>query len=219
MKIKLTGTVPASSVLLMREIILASRSPRRKELLKKLGLSFRVVPSNYEEDMDLDLKPHTLARYLSKQKALAVAKTRNGPIVIAADTLIFFQGKLLGKPHTKHAAKAMLQKIQGKKHSVISGFTIIDTERDKTRSILTRSDLVKIVSESVETVVYMKKLSKSEIDNYVDSLEPLDKAGAYAIQERGSLLVEKIEGDYYNVVGLPLNALARGLKKFGVRVL
>jgi len=191
----------------MKTIILASASPRRKALLKQIGLKFKVEASNYEEKISSDSEPHELAKSLSLEKAKAVAKKHKNILVIAADTFIVFEGRILGKPHTETEAKEMLETINGKAHSVITGFTIIDAGDDKA------------LSRSVETKVYLRKLSSNEIDAYVKSKEPLDKAGAYAIQGLGSVIVEKIEGDYYNVVGLPLSALAESLKEFGVHVL
>ncbi len=191
----------------MKTIILASASPRRKELLEQIGLKFKVKPSNYAEDISSELEPHELAKSLSLEKAKLVAKNHNNALVIAADTFIVFEGKILGKPRAEIEAKRMLETISGGQHSVITGFTIIDTENNKA------------LSKSVETKVYIRKLTPNEIDAYVKSKEPLDKAGAYAIQGLGSAIVEKIEGDYFNVIGLPLSALAESLKEFGVNVL
>jgi len=191
----------------MKTIILASASPRRKELLKKTGLKFKVEPSNYEENISPELEPHELAKSLSLEKAKRVAKNHKNALVIAADTFIVFEGKILGKPPTETEARKMLETITGRHHLVITGFTIIDTENNKA------------LSKSVETKVYIRKLTSNEIDAYVKSKEPLDKAGAYAIQGLGSVIVEKIEGDYFNVIGLPLNALAESLKEFGVHIL
>ncbi|MFC1938414.1 Maf family protein [Chloroflexota bacterium] len=191
----------------MKTIILASASPRRKILLEKIGLIFEVEPSNYKEDIPLRLEPHELARKLSLEKAKVVASKHNNSIVIAADTFIVFGGQILGKPHTGKDAREMLEAISGKDHSVITGFSIIDTGKNKT------------LSKSVETKVYIRKLTLVEIDAYVKSREPLDKAGAYAIQGLGSVFVEKIEGDYYNVVGFPLSALTEALKEFGINIL
>jgi septum formation protein len=115
--------------------------------------------------------------------------------------------RILGKPHTKNEARKMLHEISGKSHLVITGFSIIDTTTDK------------IVTRTVDTRVYIKNLTREEIDAYVKTGEPLDKAGAYAIQGMGAVMVEKIEGDYYNVMGLPLNALTETLNKFGIYVL
>lgn len=190
----------------MKKIILASGSPRRKELLKKLGIKFEVVPSDYEEDMSLKLKPQELAKFLSLEKAKSVAKNYKNAIIISADTFVVFKGKYIGKPHSKIEAKRMLKDISGKSHLVITGFTIMDTKNKKT------------ISKTVETKVYIKKLTPKEINAYAKTKEPLDKAGAYAIQGLGKSIVEKIEGDYSNVVGLPIYALAESLKKFGIKM-
>jgi len=191
----------------MKRIILASASPRRVELLEKIGLKFEAEPSNYEEDMHSELEPHEFARKISLEKAEAVASKHESAIVIAADTIIVFGGQILGKPHTENEARKMLETINGKSHSVITGFSIIDTGKNKT------------LSKSVETKIHVRKLTLAEIDAYVKSKEPLDKAGAYAIQGLGAVIVEKIEGDYFNVVGLPLSALTEALKEFGINIL
>jgi septum formation protein len=191
----------------MKKIILASSSPRRKELLDQIGLKFEVVPSNHVEDTSSRQNPHELARLISRNKALAVANSYKNAIIIAADTFIIFHGSILGKPHTEGDAREMLKKLSGRTHSVITGFTIIDTDSNKT------------VSKSVKTKVHIKKLSSREIDTYVKSKEPLDKAGAYAIQGLGAVIIDKIEGDYFNVMGLPLCALTQCLQDFGIDVL
>ncbi len=191
----------------MKNIVLASASPRRKEILALTGLRFRVEPSDYEETLDNAIKPHKLAKRLSLKKARAVAGKYRDALIIAADTFIVFRGKLLGKPHTSKEARNMLAMLNGKFHSVITGYTILDTG---TGNKITRS---------IETKVWFKKMSSQELDAYVATKEPLDKAGAYAIQGRGAAIVKKIEGDYLNVVGLPLFDLADSLKKFGIRVL
>jgi len=190
----------------MRKIILASESPRRKEILRKTGLNFSVCTSDYKEDINLSLKPRALAKFLSRKKAETVAHKYKNAIIIAADTFIFFKNRLLGKPHTDKEALKMLNMLNGKAHSVITGFTIMDTAGRK------------ILSRSVETKVYFKKLGRKEINAYVRSKEPLDKAGAYAIQGLGSVFIERIDGDFLNVVGLPLLALTESLKKFGITV-
>jgi len=190
-----------------RKIILASISPRRKELLQQIGLKFQIDKSGYEENMKENLPPHSLAKKLSRGKAEAVAKRHKNAIIIAADTIVVFSQEVMGKPSSKKDAKAMLKKLSGKINLVITGFTIIDTKTGKT------------ISKSIETKVHMKKLSPKLIETYVNSKEPLDKAGSYAIQGLGSILINKIEGDYLNIVGLPLAPLASALKKFGVKVL
>jgi septum formation protein len=191
----------------MEKIILASASPRRKELLEKIGLKFEFEPSDYAEDMRSGLSPAELARAISLEKARAVADRHKNAVVIAADTFIVFRGKIMGKPGTEAEARKMLMRLRGKPHSVITGFTVLDVDNNK------------VLTKSVETVVHIKNLSLEEIDAYVKSGEPLDKAGAYAIQGLGSTIVERIEGDYFNVIGLPLSALAEGLKEFGIHVL
>lgn len=191
----------------MKPIILASASPRRKDLLKQIGINFEIDPSNYQEERNLNLEPHELAKYLSLQKAKDVAARHKNSIIIAADTFVVFEGKVIGKPSSKEEAREMLSKMSGKLHSVVTGFTIIDTGTNK------------IVSKAVETKIYFKNLNEEEINSYVDSKEPMDKAGAYAIQGLGGILIDKIEGDYYNVVGLPLAVLVEELKNFGIKVL
>lgn len=191
----------------MKKIILASESPRRQEILKLTGLKFSVCASAYEEDLNLPLRPRELARYLSRKKAEAVSNKYKDTIIIAADTFIVFKNKLLGKPHNEQDAERMLMTLNGQAHSVITGFTIMDTGNNK------------IISRSVETKVYFKKLTREDISAYVRSKEPLDKAGAYAVQGLGAVFIEKIEGDFFNVMGLPLFALTGSLKKFGIYVL
>jgi septum formation protein len=190
-----------------RAIILASGSPSRKELLSLIGLKFKVDVSDFEEDLGLKLKPRELAKHLSFEKARAVAHNYKDAVIIAADTFIVFRDKLLGKPHTDKEALRMLTLLNGKSHSVITGYTVLDTKTGKKSSC------------SVETKVWFRKMTSSELKSYVKTGEPLDKAGAYAIQEIGSLLVKKIEGDYFNVIGLPVASLAVTLKKFGITIL
>ncbi len=187
----------------MKKIILASASPRRKELLEKIGLKFEIDSSDVTEDLQSDIPPRELVKKLSMEKAHAVVKKYDDAIIIAADTIGVFEGKIIGKPHTTTEAKKMLNMLNGKSHLVITGYTIIDTKTNKT------------VSKSVATKVYFRKMTGDEIDAYIKTGEPLDKAGAYAIQGLGALIVEKIEGDYYNVIGLPLSALVVSLKDFG----
>ena len=189
------------------EIVLASASTRRKELLEKISLHFTVDPSDYPEAAYFELKPHERAKQVSLEKARAVAARHSNALIIAADTFIVSAGQVMGKPHSPNEAKRMLKALSGRSHVAITGFTILDTTNGKT------------LSRVVETMVYMRKLSEHEIDSYVSSSEPLDKAGAYAIQGLGSVLIDKIEGDYYNVMGLPLSTFAQALKSFGVHVL
>ena len=191
----------------MKPIVLASSSPRRREILEKTGLNFTVDTVELDERLENSLTPLKLVKKLSVKKAAIAAARHPGSIVIAADTVGFLDGKILGKPRSEADARKMLSFMNGKCHKVVTGFTIVDTVSGKK------------TSSAVETSVYFRKLSRNEIDAYVRSGEPLDKAGAYAIQGLGALLVEKIEGDYFNVMGLPLSALAIALKKFGVDLL
>ena len=191
----------------MKTIILASGSSRRKVLLEQIGLKFKVEPSNYEEDIKSGIEPHKIAQRISLEKAEIVASKHKNAIVIAADTFIVFGGQIMGKPGTENEALKMLETLNGKSHSVITGFSIMDTAKNKT------------LSKSIETKVYVRKLTSAEINTYVKSKEPLDKAGAYAIQGLGSVIVERIEGDYFNVMGLPLSALTEALKEFGINIL
>jgi len=191
----------------MKKIVLASASPGRKGLLEQIGLKFEVDPSNYQEDMTLDMEPNKLAEHLSLGKAEEVAKRHKDAIIIAADTFCVLGKEILGKPGTKENAKAMLQKLSGKTHLVITGFTIMDTGTGKS------------VSKSVESKVFFANASEKDIDDYVAIGEPLTKAGAYAMQHRGGIFIEKIEGDYFNIVGLPMLPLVTELKNFGINVL
>jgi len=190
----------------MKKIILASASPRRKELLEKIGLKFEVDAIGCDEEIDEGIDPQEIVRQLSIKKAKSAVARHKNALIIAADTIGVMGEKTLGKPHTENEAHKMLQAISGKSHFVITGFSILDTTTNK------------IVTGTVNTRVYIKKLTGQEIDAYVKTGEPLDKAGAYAIQGMGAVIVEKIEGDYYNVMGLPLNALTEALKGFGIDV-
>jgi septum formation protein len=190
----------------LKRIILASASPRRKELLEKLGIKFKAIPGDYAEHIIPGLEPHELVRRISLEKGKSVAGRYKDALIIAADTLGFIGGEIIGKPESEADACRMLEKLSEKWNSVITGFSIIDTATDKT------------ISRSVETRVLMKNLTPAVINDYVKTGEPLDKAGGYAIQGLGSALVERIEGDYYNVVGLPLKAVADALLGFGIKV-
>ena len=191
----------------MKKIVLASASPRRRELLEQIGLRFQVEPTDYDEETASASDPHGKARELSLGKAKAAARRHRKAIVIAADTLVVLGGRIIGKPHTNAQAREMLRDLNGRMHSVITGFTVLDAESGK------------VLTKSVETRVHMRKLPLKEIEAYVRTKEPLDKAGGYAIQGRGVVLVDRIEGDFSNVVGLPLGALAESLGEFGIKVL
>ena len=191
----------------MRKIILASTSPRRKELLAKTGLKFTAVPSDYVEDMTLKLLPEELAKVLSMGKAEAVAKKYKDAIVIGADSFIAYRGHVLGKPHTPARAKAMLARLSGKMNEVVTGLSIIDTRTGKH------------ISRAFVCKIYLRKMTDREINAYIRTGEPLDRAGGYDIHERGSVFVKKVEGDLFAAIGLPIYDLLNELRKFGVEML
>lgn len=179
-------------------IILASQSPRRQELLKLITSDFEIKVSNVDETLPDKITPKEAVMYLSKIKAEPFADSDD--IVIGADTVVALDGKILGKPKSEENAKEMLRFLSGRTHSVFTGVTLASDKKTKTFA--------------VETKVKFFELTNEEIDAYIKTKEPFDKAGAYGIQGYGSLLVEKIDGDYFNVVGLPVSTLARELKAF-----
>lgn len=176
-------------------LILASGSPRRKEILDTMGLEFSVDVSDADESFAGT--PEEMVLELSRRKALAVASRHSGAMILAADTLVFGD-EVLGKPHSAEEAKRMLAELSGSWHSVYTGVTMIDTRSGKT---LSRADV---------TRVHFVALTAQDIDAYVATGEPLDKAGAYGIQGRGGMFIDRIEGSYSNVVGLPM-ALVRSM--------
>lgn len=179
----------------MKEIILASTSPRRKELLENLGVKFKVVGSNIEEKINNKLSSPEIVKDLAYQKAKAVSnKITGNHLVIAADTIVEYNN-ILGKPKDTEEARFMLKLLSGQVHKVITGFAIIDS--------LTKREFIDYEC----TKVYFNNLSNDQIERYILTDEPMDKAGAYGIQGKGSLFVSKIEGDYFNVVGLPVSKL------------
>jgi septum formation protein len=190
----------------MKKLILASTSPRRRQLLAKIGIPFVVLQSDYEENMSLPLSPHELVQHLSQGKAEAVAKNLMEGCVIGADTVVVFEGKIMGKPHIPKRAREMLKALSGKENSIVTGFTILDC--DQKRSI----------SDSEETRIFFRPLSDEEIEHYIATGEPLERAGAYSIQEGAADFVERYEGDYDNAVGLPVSKIASCLKQFGFEV-
>ncbi len=189
------------------KIILASASPRRRELIKNLGTEYEVKTADCEEKTVPGEHPKDTVTRLSRTKALWVAERETEPaIVIGADTVVAIDDKILGKPANRDEAAKMLRELSGRTHRVYTGITVTDGH--------------KTVSEYVRTDVKFRELSDKQIESYVNTGEPMDKAGAYGIQEYGSLLVESISGDYFNVVGLPVSRLCRVLnEKFGVKTL
>lgn len=190
------------------KIFLASSSRRRKELLGKLGLKFAVVNIKVDEKMKVS-DPVRLVETLALKKADAAARRLLGRkgIVLAADTVVVVNGEIMGKPKDKKGAARMLRKLSGRWHSCITGVALLDLETGR-----------KLVGHEV-TRIKMRRFSDREAKAYADTGEPLGKAGAYAVQGRGSVLIERIDGCFYNIVGLPLFLLGRMLREFGVSVL
>lgn len=182
------------------DVILASASPRRKELMGLICRDFRVIPSDCEEDVLEEIRPEMTAEYLSKQKCGCIAEVYRNALVIGCDTVVICGGKVLGKPEDERDAKEMLRTLSGKTHQVITGVTISCGGRQSSFSVCTN--------------VTFRQLSDEDISDYVKTGEPMDKAGAYGIQGKGALLAEKINGDFYNVVGLPISELASKLREF-----
>lgn len=191
----------------MEKIILASASPRRRELLEQLGLKFDIVVSNEDEkNADKNLPPEAYTSELALLKACAVGKklaemNRKNCIVIAADTIVYYNGEILGKPNNDEDARKMLKMLSNNTHEVYTGVCVM------------RMSDAYTVSKSIKTTVKFKTITDEMIERYIRTQEPADKAGAYGIQGRGAVFVEEIKGDYFNVVGLPLSALYDILKK------
>lgn len=192
----------------MSKIILASSSPRRKMLLEQLGLDFEVIASNIEEEIELGLSPQEVVKSLAYQKAKNVADGIYGDhLVIGADTIVVLNTEILGKPINEKDAYCMLKKISGQTHEVMTGICVINTADG--------SNLVECDISSIK----LREINEEEIEVYLRSGEPLDKAGAYGIQGLASVFVEKIEGSYTGIVGLPVFVVDKMLKHYGVNVL
>lgn len=188
--------------------VLASKSPRRKELLTNIGINPHIVPANVDESAYRNLKPQDMVRTLAMLKATDVAKSLSGDmLVIGADTCVCADGVVLGKPQTSEEALDMLMLLSGKTHEVHTGYCVCSAAMNASARCET-------------TRVTFGDISKEEALAYIKTREPMDKAGGYGIQKKGALLIKKIEGDYFNVVGLPLFALKKMLKEdFGVDLL
>ena len=186
-----------------RELILASASRRRKELLQRIGLPFRAIPSRVQEIL-LETESHEdHVLRLCEEKAREIGGLHPDHWIIGADTIVLVDGTVLGKPRNRNEARWMLDKLQGKTHEVFTGICLLQLNQEK------------IVKEAVRTAVHMKALSEEEISWYLHTAEPFDKAGGYAIQGFGSVLIRGIEGSYTNVVGLPLTELIQMLRESG----
>ena len=186
------------------DIILASKSPRRRALLEQMGVrDFRIVTPDIDEHMDRDLPPAELVRQISLEKAQAVAAQADpNTVVIAADTVVALDGVVLGKPADKEEAFRMLSLLSGNRHQVYTGLTVLRGEQ--------------VFSQWEETSVTFRPLTAEEIEAYIATGEPMDKAGAYGIQGYGALFIQGISGDYYNVMGLPVCRLGQILGQLGM---
>ena len=187
-------------------IILASKSPRRQELLRLLGLSYTVMTEDVDERMDPSIPPeHEVARVSALKAAAVLPLVDPEDVVICADTIVVLGGDVLGKPKSETEARAMLERLSGKTHRVLTAVTVCKGDARQ--------------SGVEQTKVTFRKLSAKEIDAYIETGEPMDKAGAYGIQGYGSCFVSGIRGDYFNVMGLPLCRLTSMLRSVGVPIL
>lgn len=190
-----------------RKIILASASPRRRDLMLMLGFTnLEICPAKGEEKPLHDVSPEEIVKALARSKALEVAAEHGkDDLIVAADTIVWLDGRLLGKPHSKEEAFMMLSQLSGRSHEVYTGVTLIDGNGELT--------------EAERSIVHFRELSSDEIRRYIASGEPMDKAGAYGAQGKGALFVRAIDGDFFNVMGLPLCRLGMMLARKGVTIL
>jgi len=185
-------------------LILASQSPRRKYLLEQVGLNFKVVPSQVDEQYVSGISPDTLVKTLAEAKAKDVARRFSEHWVIGADTIVYINGRILGKPDSVDTAREMLQQLDNNVHQVLTGYAICNAARKA------------FIIDMERTEVYFKRLCQAEIEWYLQTNEPYDKAGAYAIQGLGMYLVKQVNGSYTNVVGLPVCEVLDHLFRAGV---
>lgn len=190
-----------------KSIILASQSPRRKELLLQTGLKFSVSPADVDEQPYPGESPRRYVKRVALDKARVVAQRTRKGIIISADTIVVLKHRILGKPDDRQHAIRMLRMLSNTEHEVVTGVVVLDAETGKK---LSRTSI---------TRVWFKKLSLRDIESYAATGEPLDKAGAYGIQGMASLFVRRIDGCYFNVVGLPLSLVGTMLKSFGISIL
>ncbi len=186
-------------------LILASKSPRRQELLQRMGLTdFKILVPDADESFPDGLSPQETVEHISRVKALAAKElVAEDDIVITADTMVFLDEHRLGKPADEADALRMLTALQGRSHTVCTGVTVMQGDH--------------ILTESEPTKVYFREASEAELRGYIATGDPMDKAGAYGVQSLGALLVERIDGDFFNVMGLPVLRLSRMLREFGIR--
>ena len=177
----------------LKKNILASASPRRKDILNQIGIDFSVIPSNINEDFNLNLPPQAFTEHWAREKALNISKNHPRALIIGADTIVVLDGKIIGKPKDKNSSKKMLFKLSGKTHEVITGVSLIqiDSKIDMTFN--------------ARTFVSINTLNNNDISHYISKYNPYDKAGSYGIQDGFSVHINKIKGCYYNVMGLPVS--------------
>lgn len=187
------------------KIILASKSPRRKEILENLGFEFEIITADTDESSDVT-DPESLVQILAVRKGSAVQKTHHesDTLIISCDTVVACDGRILGKPHSEREAKEMLRSLSGRSHTVLSGLALFYNG--------------KTISGVDKTEVYFAEMPESFIESYVASGDPMDKAGSYAVQGRTSLYIDKIDGCYFNVVGLPVRLLAKLIERLGLNL-
>lgn len=198
--------VQKESIAIMKKIILASASPRRKELLERAGVQFEICPGNGEEHITSN-KPEEIVKELSEQKAMAaVFPAEEGTVIIGSDTIVAFEGKVLGKPSDEEDAVKTLLMLQGNTHQVYTGVTVLEYRGSQWRKL--------VFAERTDVTFY--PVSENEIREYVKTGEPMDKAGSYGIQGLFGIYVKGISGEYANVVGLPVGRLFYETKKIGI---
>ncbi|MGL4738654.1 MAG: Maf family protein [Cellulosilyticaceae bacterium] len=188
------------------KVILASGSPRRKELMKLIPVPFDVAVKEVDETLIEGLSAEENVMQLAKKKALAVAQSFKEQWVLGCDTVVICDGQILGKPRDEVHAKEMLGLLSGRAHEVVTGVCMVKQDEDKVELFFDR------------TIVYFKELSDREVSYYIETREPMDKAGAYGIQGYASIFISRIEGDYYNVMGLPIQLVYDYLKKNNLKM-
>ncbi|HVZ12044.1 MAG TPA: nucleoside triphosphate pyrophosphatase [Patescibacteria group bacterium] len=191
----------------MKKVILASTSPRRIEIMKMLGIEFEVIGSGFDE-RTVDLKnPKRLVEALAYEKARLVSEKNPAAIVIGADTIVVLNKRILGKPKDVAEVRRTLRELSGTRHKIITGLAVIDSAGKR--------EFVGSIVSSVK----LKNILDKEIESYIATTEPLDRAGSYAVQGVGSMFVEEIKGDFFSIVGLPINILREKLNEFGIKTI
>ncbi|MGC8784804.1 MAG: Maf family protein [Armatimonadota bacterium] len=190
-----------------RPLVLASASPRRRELMALLGIPFRVMPADIDEMSADGLSPREMTINLAREKALAVAQREQNAVVLGADTIVVCGGEVLGKPRDAEQALEMLRRLNGREHRVFTGVALLE---------VVDGTVVREQDDAVYTRVWFRKVDDEHLRRYIATGEPMDKAGAYGAQGYGSTLIERIEGCYFNVVGLPVSRVCAMLEAWGI---